>query len=98
MDFDEARQQLVQCLKVWPFSRATHLEAARMARKAGAFDQAERHLLAARKRGGEPEAINMEHLLLRAQRDDLASVEGELVARLEQNHPDAVLILEVLTP
>jgi Tfp pilus assembly protein PilF len=96
-DFAGAKQHLIQCLKVWSQSAAVHLQAARAARKAGAFDETEELLRRCRDLGGDDDAINLEHQLLRVQRGDLAEVEPQLVSRLNQNHPDSVLILEVLT-
>src|SRR5207249_2499395 len=43
------------------------------------------------------ESVDLEYMLLRAQRGELASAEGYLVSRVLENHPDTILILEVLT-
>src|SRR5438067_2119586 len=70
-DFAGAQQHLMQCLKVWPQSADVHLQAARAARKAGAFDETERLLRRCRELGGDADAIDLEHLLLRVQRGEL---------------------------
>jgi predicted Zn-dependent protease len=96
-DFAGAQQHLGQCLVIWPRSTAVHLEAARAARKAGAFDDTEHLLRRCRELGGADEAVDLEFLLVRVQRGDLAAVEPQLLARLRQDQPSNVLILEVLT-
>jgi tetratricopeptide (TPR) repeat protein len=62
----------------------------------GSFDKAEKHLAAYRKLGGVPELARFERHLLRAQCGDLAAVEADLLAWVQQGHPDALLILEAL--
>ncbi|MFL5241019.1 MAG: tetratricopeptide repeat protein [Gemmataceae bacterium] len=96
-DFVAAQQHLTQYLKVWPQSAPVHLEAARAARKAGAFDEAERLLSRCFDLGGDPESILVEQLLIHVQRGHLADAEPQLVSRVRRNHADCVLILEVLT-
>jgi tetratricopeptide (TPR) repeat protein len=85
-------------LKVWCWSPETHLLAARAARQARAFDQAESYLRACRQLEGSPDAIDLEFKLLKAQRGELTQVEGHLVGLVLQDHPDTISILEVLTP
>src|SRR5262245_33799522 len=75
-DFAGAQQHLTRCLTVWPRSTAVHLEAARAARKAGAFDEAERLLSRHRELGGDPGPRDLERLLLDVPRGDLGRQEG----------------------
>jgi tetratricopeptide (TPR) repeat protein len=96
-DFIGAHQHLTQYLKVWPQSGPVYLEAARAARKAGQFDEAERHLLRGLDLGGDAETILVEQLLIHVQQGHLAEVESQLVNRVHRDHPDSVQILEVLT-
>lgn len=96
-DFGRAQQHFAQCLKVWPQSTAVHLKAARAARKAGNFDETERLLNRCSELGGDVDAILVEQLLVQVQRGRLSDVEGPLVGRIFQDHPDSVAILEVLT-
>jgi tetratricopeptide (TPR) repeat protein len=96
-DFEQARVHLAAYLEVWKTSAETHFLAARTARRAGAYDDAERHLNECQKLGWVDEAIDLERQLLRAQRGDLASVEGGLLYFVQQNHPDYLTILEALT-
>jgi tetratricopeptide (TPR) repeat protein len=96
-DFPTARDHLAWCLKVWITSPDAHLLAARTARRAGVYDEAEQYLRACRALGAPAESVDLEHMLLRAQRGDLTNAEGYLVSRVLENHPDTILILEVLT-
>jgi len=62
--------QFLQCLMVlalyYRAARRTWRPARMAPKKQAPTTKAERHLKDALKRGGEPEAINLEHLLLRA--------------------------------
>jgi tetratricopeptide (TPR) repeat protein len=95
-DFAAARAHLALCLRVWPDSAETHLLAARAARRAGAYDDAGQHLDACQRLGGDPTALALERTLLAAQQGDLAGGETFLLACLDQDLPDGVLILEAL--
>jgi tetratricopeptide (TPR) repeat protein len=97
-DYDRARAHLDRSLKVWFWNPQPHLLAARAARSTGAFDEAEKHLRACAALGGPEDAVRLERQLLVAQQGDLDRVHDDLVERVRQNHPDSVLILEVLTP
>jgi tetratricopeptide (TPR) repeat protein len=97
-DFARAHHHLSLCAKVWFRGAETHLLLARTSRLAGEYDRAESYLRACRELGVPPETLLLEGLLLRAQQGDLATVEGYLVSRVLQDHPEKVLILEVLTP
>jgi tetratricopeptide (TPR) repeat protein len=97
-DLAGARQHLDECLKVWSGSAETHLLAARTARRAGAYDDAESHLKQYERLGGVPEEVQLERSLAKAQRGELKGVEAPLVAfAREENNPDAIIILEALT-
>jgi Tfp pilus assembly protein PilF len=97
-DFEQAQQHLARCAKVWIWGAETRLLQARAARLAGEYDQAETYLRDSAELGTPPETVTVERLLRRAQQGELAGVEAPLVGRVLQGHPDAVLILEVLTP
>jgi tetratricopeptide (TPR) repeat protein len=96
-EFAEARTHLDSCLRIWPGSAATHLLAARAARRANLLDEAAEHLDACAELGGPAETIALEEDLIRAQRGELEDVEPKLLACLSQDHPDSLLILEVIT-
>src|SRR5262249_49096526 len=70
--------------------------AARTARRAGAYDDAERHLRAYQQLDAVPEALELERALLRVQRGDTTSFESYLLACGKKDHPDSLLILEAL--
>jgi Tfp pilus assembly protein PilF len=97
-DFSQAQEHLTLCAKVWPWGAETRLLQARAARLVGEYDQAEAYLRECTELGGASEAVLLERLLCRVQQGMLANVEKQLVARVLQDHPDTILILEVLTP
>ncbi len=79
-----------------PEAAQDQLQAARAARRAGNWAEAERRLKECERLHGPAEAVALERKLLAAQRGDVAGVEKDLVDAVEKNHPDAVLILEAL--
>src|SRR5262249_55727103 len=96
-DFPTARDHLSRCLNNWFFSAEAHLLAARTARCDGVYDEAEQHLRACRTGGAPKEGVDLEYMLLNARSGDLDHAESYLVSRVMENHPDTILILEVLT-
>jgi tetratricopeptide (TPR) repeat protein len=95
-DFPRARAHLTRCLQARPNAPEVHFLAARAARRAGDADAAERHLSTCQRLGWVAEAVELERALLRAQRGELARVEGYLLPGIRKDHPEAVLILEAL--
>jgi predicted Zn-dependent protease len=93
----QARQHLDAYLSAWPGDPVGHLLAARAARLAGDFDRAEDHLRACQGRQGVTRENSLEWALLHAQRDGLNEWEDDLRSRLDQDDPDALWILDVLT-
>jgi tetratricopeptide (TPR) repeat protein len=97
-DFKDAENHLAEYLKVWPSSSEAHFLAARTARRATAYDEADEHLKAAQRLGGVPEAIDLERALMRVQRGEFTKqLEDNLLYDLQNDHPDSVLILEALS-
>jgi predicted Zn-dependent protease len=101
-DFQGARRHLAFCLEAWPDDAAIHFLAARAARRAGDLDDAEEQLahclrLQEEKPDANPGDTALEVALLEAQRGNLTDVEEHLRERLREDHPDSLLILEVLT-
>jgi tetratricopeptide (TPR) repeat protein len=96
--YPEARSHLDRYLRVWPRSGPAHLLAARAARGAADFDEAERLLLACANLGADREALALEEYLLDAQRGTLdPRAEQVLWYRVKQEHPETPHILEALT-
>jgi Tfp pilus assembly protein PilF len=98
-DLESARSHLSKCLLDWPRSSATHLLAARTARRALAFDEAEEHLRQCERLEADatPETT-LEQALLEAQRSGLTpEQEKYLRDLLQQGDANALYILEVLT-
>lgn len=95
-DFDRAREHLARSLRVWTKSGEAHFLAARTARRADAYRDAEQLLTRCKELGWSAEDVALEGALLQAQRGDPAPVETYLVGLVRQDHPDATLILEAL--
>jgi tetratricopeptide (TPR) repeat protein len=95
-DLMEAQTRLTSCLQAWPNSAELHLLAARTARRTTAYEDAQRHLNQARRLGGVPEAVELERVLLQAQRGEVDRVQASLLDLVRKDHPDTVLILEAL--
>jgi tetratricopeptide (TPR) repeat protein len=96
-DLVRARAHLALGLRARPSSVALYLLLARTERLSGEYAEALQHLDRCRALHAPPEAVELEGLLLRAQRGDLDGSEAVLVARLEQEGPDTPPILEALT-
>ncbi len=96
-DFEQARAHLAKSLKVWPRDGETHFLAARAARRAGDYDDAENHLHACKRLDWVREAVAFEWALLKAQRDGPAPVQSYLMSCVHKDHPDTLLILEALS-
>ena len=96
-DFAGAREHLASCLEARPDSAETHFLAARAARRALDYREADRQLRACQRLGGVRGLIDLERQLTRAQRGDLAKVGGPLLSQAQRGHPEAVLILEALS-
>src|SRR6266852_6049415 len=92
----QAVRHLQACLRTWPDDPDVLLLSARAARRARAYDEAERCLEKYQKARGLDVACSFEQLLLSAERgvDQVASV---CRRHVEQDHPDTPLILEALT-
>jgi Tfp pilus assembly protein PilF len=94
---DEARSRLELCLKVWPRSVPVHLLAARVARLRGDFESAEAHLNSCLQlHHGATEEIQLEFLLMRAQRGEEDAVAPALLLYVEHNSPESPIILKTL--
>jgi predicted Zn-dependent protease len=96
LDFDRARQDLEDCLKITPRNASVYLLAAQAARRGDAPDDADRFLAEYEQLQGVTPASARERALLRAQEGDLADVAGSLQALVDQDDPQAPLILEAL--
>jgi uncharacterized protein HemY len=98
--YSMAYRHYSQCLSVRTRSASTHLLAARAARRAGMYAEAEQHLASCQRlRGSDPELtvpLALEHLLLEAQTGNINEVEDVLWAELKKKKSEAVLILEAL--
>jgi tetratricopeptide (TPR) repeat protein len=92
----EAIAHLTAARRVWPRDPELLLLAARAARRAGAFEAANSFLdLYQEQRKDDPELI-LERICLRAERGEPQSVANYCRTLVEQNDPDAPLVLEAL--
>jgi tetratricopeptide (TPR) repeat protein len=93
--FDEAQEHLDVCLRVWPSGGETHFLAARTARFCHRYDEALTHLRKSEQYGYSPEALELELLLIQAQRGERPAL-VELTHRAAHKDQNTPLILEVL--
>ena len=94
-----AYQHCVQALRVWRWSAVTHFRAARTARRAELYREAERHLAECQQLQGTADAsvpLALEHLLLQAQSRDIGEVEEALWKYVEQNKPETPMVLDAM--
>jgi tetratricopeptide (TPR) repeat protein len=92
----EAVDHLMACRKVWDDHPGVRLMMARVARRAGQMEDAERLLDDYWARHGDDEALVFERLLLRAARGELEVAGPPLLARAQADGPDAGPALEAL--
>ncbi len=96
-DLEAAQSYLDQCLGVRPNDPEALFLAARTARRLGAEEDAERYLKALEGQEEGSDRVKLERGLLKAQRGFLSDVhERSLRARVDRNHPDALLITEAM--
>jgi tetratricopeptide (TPR) repeat protein len=99
-EFAAAHAHYARCLEVWRHSPASELRAARAARRAGLYPEAEQHLARCRQLQGEDPGtgvpLALETLLLQAQSGDVGEVEEVLWEYVKKEKPETPLILEAL--
>jgi tetratricopeptide (TPR) repeat protein len=94
----EAIAHLEACLTVWPHDPETLLLAARAARRLGDFARAESFQIQYRDACGvEDNDLMLEDLLLLAQRGEVDTVRRSCRTLVEDDHPQAPLVLEAMT-
>ncbi len=92
----QAVRHLQVCLRTWPDDPDVLLLAARAARRARSYAEAERLLESYERARGLDDAVNLEQLLLSAERR-IDQVAEACWRRVEQGQPEAPLLLEALT-
>jgi tetratricopeptide (TPR) repeat protein len=95
-DFEEAQDHLATCIRLWPHRGDLHLLAARAARRAGRLTEATEHLDECQRLDGKTPENLLEYAMLRAQQGDFRNSGKYLLSLLEDNPPEAPLILEAL--
>jgi tetratricopeptide (TPR) repeat protein len=93
---DQAQRYIDQALKVRSGWTSTHLLAARIARRRGAYSEAEQHLSRCGPLHGMSEAVQLEWLLLRCQRGEVDELAPGLLGQVDEDHPESAAILEAL--
>lgn len=91
----QAIVHLKACLQVWPNNTEVWLMAARAARRARVYSDAEHYLEKYQQTRGCDEAVTFEQLLLTAERH-VESVEDLCWRYVEQDHPEKSLLFEAL--
>lgn len=97
-DVPAAREAITQYLHRHPRSAEARFLAAQAARRDGALDAAGEHLRTAGQLGWVPEAVSLERALLAVQQGEGDGFLASLHRFVEEDHPEAVRILEVLVP
>ena len=92
----EAGEHLQACLRVWPNDPAALLLAARAARRAGLYDDAEEFLNRYQERHGRDDTLTLERALLTAENGDVDDVFKFCKAKVDAGDPESPLILEAL--
>jgi tetratricopeptide (TPR) repeat protein len=97
-EFAQASEHIDKALRVFPKGAKTRLLAARIARRAGRFDEALGHLDICSGLVDSSEELLLERLLLRAQLGEMPpAAEARLANWVDEGHPDSLLILEVIS-
>ncbi|MFO0880899.1 MAG: tetratricopeptide repeat protein [Gemmataceae bacterium] len=97
-DIPTARKLLQACQKASPRSAEVQYLAGQAARRDGALDEARERLNNAAQLGWVPEAISFERALLAVQQGEGEGYLGTLHRWVEEHHPEASRILEILVP
>jgi tetratricopeptide (TPR) repeat protein len=93
----QAQEHLQACMKVWPRDADTLLLAARTARRAGAFEEAEEFLDQYKQlRGGSDDQLTQESVLLRAERGEIDQVAKYCQTVVDEGRPGWPLVLEAV--
>jgi tetratricopeptide (TPR) repeat protein len=90
-----ARDHAARALELAPDNAWGHFLAGRAARRDSRWDEAEQHLAECRRLRWRQEQVDLERMLLAVGRGD-ARAEPHLRRLVEENHPEAHLVLEVL--
>jgi tetratricopeptide (TPR) repeat protein len=93
---NEADEHLRQCLSVWSRDPETLLLASRVARRLGKIEEAEERLAQYQEVVGKDDKLQLESVLVKAERGDVDSVSKFCQTLVEQNDPATPLILEAL--
>jgi tetratricopeptide (TPR) repeat protein len=96
-DYRGANNLYRDSLSYWPGSDEAHFLLARTHRRLREFDAAQEQLRECERLNWSPETVEMERTLLRAQQNEFAEVEAQLVKRAGEEGEEAAAAAEVLT-
>jgi tetratricopeptide (TPR) repeat protein len=94
--FASAHAHLVHCLTIWPNDPDTVFLAARTARRARLYNEAQEHLERYQALRGLTDDYNLELAMLQVQRGEMGEGEYYLRSHIDPQHPDAALALEAM--
>jgi tetratricopeptide (TPR) repeat protein len=95
-DYDGAHRHIELALRVHSDRVSTNFLAARIERSRRAYAEAEKHLVHCKELGGMTPQLQMEWLLLRCEKGYVNELAPELLAAVNQNHPESAAILEAM--
>jgi tetratricopeptide (TPR) repeat protein len=93
-DYENAHLHINRALQVRSDRISTNFLAARIERARRAYPEAENYLNRCKGFGGVTAAVQMEWLLLRCEKGDVDELASEMLAAVNQNHPESAAILE----
>ncbi len=93
---EEALEEIRRALAIWPRSTASHLLAARVARRLQRYDEASARLQRCQELGLSPETLDLEWGKLRVQQGMLAPSESVLLGHVIRDDGEAESALEAL--
>jgi Tfp pilus assembly protein PilF len=97
-NFSQAHLYLDECLKVWPRSVRVHFLGARIARQAGFYEEAERHLDLCQQLQQQTPEFQLERSLLQVHQGAFSALtETQLRNYVNDQHPASEEILEALS-
>jgi tetratricopeptide (TPR) repeat protein len=95
-DYDGALRHIALALRVRSDRVSTNFLAARIERARRVYPEAEKYLLRCKELGGMTPSLQMEWLLLRCEKGYVDELAPELLAAVNQNHPESAAILEAM--
>jgi tetratricopeptide (TPR) repeat protein len=93
-DYDSAEKHALKALRIHSERFAANFLLARIERARRAYPEAEKYLLRCKELAGMTPELQMELLLLRCEKGSVDELAPQLLAAVNDNHPDSAAILE----